>query len=148
MFPSSNQPDLATGWANILSAATAVRGIAASAVGALATTVGADVIMAYERALVAQRGVLLARVAQSGMPAYAQQMTANSGLDIVAEWNTMSTALNAVITWITTNFPKDGNGKLLFLHYDNNANEQLDTFTSAQTASLSTLMATLRDTIA
>ena len=79
--------------------------------------------------------------------AYAQTQVNNPSLDVAAAFNAMRTAISNVISWITTNFPKDVNGNLLYTQFTADGHITYTNFTSGQLAGLVTQLTALIATI-
>ena len=85
--------------------------------------------------------------ATPGLAAYAQAQINNASFDVTGAFNTMQAALVAVGSWIIGNFPKDGNGNLLYVTFNSSGIPQYLAFTQAQLAPLAALLTALSATI-
>ena len=80
--------------------------------------------------------------AVTGLNDYAKTEFSDASLDYVAEVTAVQAAMAACYAWVATNLPKDANGYLLIEKFVNGTIEPR-TVTSAATAGLSALIATL-----
>lgn len=98
--------------------------------------------------VLAQLNVQLTQYAQvPGLASYAQTQVNNPSLDVAGAFNAMQSDLVTVLTWITTNFPKDVNGNLLYAQFNGSGQVVMTNFTGAQLAPLASLLGTLSATI-
>ena len=75
-----------------------------------------------------------------GIAAYAQAQYDNTGLDIVAEFTTMVNNIQACVDWVVANFPSDAGGFIEAYKLNADGSRTPATFTSAQTAGLTTAL--------
>lgn len=150
-FPASNGSiplTLDAAWTLARNAASAVKGQCVTYQAQAGTgTVSSQAVLNFMGVLAGLNVQLTQAAAVPGIAAYAQTQVGNPGLDVAVEFSAMQTALAAVTVWIKTNFPKDGNGKLLHEQIDVNSQTVYDNFTSAQLAPLTALVTTLSATI-
>lgn len=142
-FPSSSIGDLTTAWAIIRSTAGNIKRQSqtlhdASAAG----EIDASYVTGLSIALADAVDKFQQYASTPGLPAYAQQQTGSS-VDIVAEWQALLTEINATKAWIAANFPKDGNGYLLYHSFNAAGRVVVRQLTPAQTAGLRTQLASL-----
>ena len=104
--------------------------------------VSSDTIINLMRHMRVAYDVMNAAKATPGLNAYAQTEFNSPTLDYVAEVNSALAAMVDTYNWVDNNFPKDVNGYLLKDKIVNGATENRQ-FTQAQTATLSTQLATL-----
>lgn len=104
--------------------------------------VPSDVVINLMRHMRIAHDVMSAAKAMPGLNEYAKNEFNDPLLDYVAEVNTALSAMLACYTWVNTNFPKDASGYLLKDKIVNGVIENR-IFTQAQTAGLSTALATL-----
>lgn len=97
--------------------------------------------------LKSDKAAFVTAASTSGLGVYAQAQKNDQNLNIGNEFTAMNAAIDGVTTWIETNFPKDANGYLLRETWS--ASGPVDrAFSSANTAGLRTVLATLIATIA
>lgn len=102
----------------------------------------------YLRDLVVAKIKLAERAATPGLAAYAQTQYNDPALNIANEYNSMLSAINSTIVWISTNFPKDGNGYLLYEQIGGDGTVSYRSFTTAQLATFRAQLTALIATIA
>lgn len=105
-------------------------------------------IVNYLRDLVVAKTKLNERASVPGLAAYAQTQYNDPTLNITTEYNNMLTAINNTIVWISTNFPKDANGYLLYEQIGGDGTVAYRSFTTAQLATFRTQLTALIATIA
>jgi hypothetical protein len=95
------------------------------------------------------RADLFAASQVGGIGAYAQAQINDATVNVSTEFNSMMTAIDNVVAAIIANFPKDAQGRLLFLTWtaDNSGRQTSSTFTAAQMAPVKTALDALVATI-
>lgn len=120
-----------------------IKGICQAAVSSLTGTVDANFIFQLLDNLRAVIAMLNADAAVPGIAAYAQAQFDNSGYNISTEFTNMVNDLTAVVTWIYDNFPKDSGGYIQAFTLNADGSRTAATFTSAQTAGLTSALNTV-----
>ena len=139
-FPSStgaHQQNLSQAWDRARADAASMRFNAVS----VRDRGQAGTLLAYEVIQLAQTlADALDQFANSaalpGIAQYAQEQIGDQEIDIIAEFVAMRDAAIATRNWITTNFPQDGSGYLLFYKFDVNGRILNRTLTTGQVAAL------------
>lgn len=112
----------------------------------LSGPIGGGQIIQYAQDLSAHRAQIAALLAVTGLDAQAREQFGVL-FDIAAEGTAVLNAMAGVRDWIVTNFPKDGNGWILYQSLDAEARIQIRTFTTAQLATFRAQMDALIATI-
>ena len=99
-------------------------------------------IINYAAALKKAYDVIQTSKAATGLNDYAATELSSPALDYVVEVTAVQTAMSDCYAWVSTNLPKDASGYLLIEKFTNGTIEPR-AVTSAQTAGLSALIATL-----
>jgi hypothetical protein len=99
-------------------------------------------IINYAAALKKAYDVIQTNKSATGLNDYAATELSSPALDYVVEVTAVQTAMSDCYAWVSTNLPKDASGYLLIEKFVNGTIEPR-TVTSAQTAGLSALIATL-----
>jgi tartrate dehydratase beta subunit/fumarate hydratase class I family protein len=94
----------------------------------------------FESFLADKADAFTSLAAVSGLGAYAQTQLGNGTLNIAAEFTSMQAALNSVRNWIGTNYPKAASGEILERKFDAQGRTITNTFSTAQTAGLVTVL--------
>ena len=129
--------------ATIQSKAKTVRDTAATIKAQIdAGPIASDIIINLMRHMRTAHDVMSAAKVMPGLNTYAQNEFNDPLLNYVAEINAALLAMVNTYNWVNTNFPKDVNGYLL---KDKIVDGMIENrvFTQAQTAGLSTALATL-----
>jgi hypothetical protein len=95
------------------------------------------------------KAALLKASQVGGIGAYAQAQINDATVNVSTEFNSMMTAIDNVVAAIIANFPKDAQGRLLFLTWtaDNSGRQTSSAFTAAQMAPVKTALDALVATI-
>lgn len=120
-----------------------IKGICQQAVISLTGTVDANFVFQLLDNLRAAISMLNADAAVPGIAAYAQAQFSNSGYNISAEFTAMVNDLNSVVSWVVANFPKDTGNFLQAYTINADGSRTAATFTSAQTAGLTSALNTV-----
>jgi hypothetical protein len=120
--------------------------LSASAAG---PSTAATMVLDFATYLADARAALNTASQVSGIGAYAQAQINDTTVNIGAEFSSMMSAIDAVTSAITSNFPKDAQGRLLFLTFtgDGSGRNASSTFTAAQMVSVKTALDALVATI-
>lgn len=148
-FPStsgSNAISLDVALQEAMSVAAQVKQAAQTLANNATGTLGADKIVWWPVYLSTQNSLLSSYAAVPGIAAYAQTQLGNATLNIATAYAAMQSALQATITWITTNFPADTNGNLLYTQYGSGGS--VLTYTQFSASELTGLVTVLNALIA
>lgn len=131
---------LGDGFQDAKNQAAWVKGIMQSALVNLAGTVDANFIFQLVDNIRAAISLLNRDASVSGMGAYAQAQYNDNTYNVATEFTNMVNALNGVISWVVTNFPKDTGQFLQAYKINADGSRAPATFTSAQTAGLTSAL--------
>lgn len=148
-FPSLNDvPNLAQGWTVALSVATQLKAQCnALAAACQAGPVSAQQIVAFPAYLYSCQSQFNTVAGLTGIAAYAQEQIGNASVNIPSVFSAMQTAITSTIAWVLANFPKDGNGNLLYVQFNASGQLVFTNFTPAQLAGFVTVLQALSATI-
>lgn len=145
-FPAtgtSRSDNLSDVWTFARSMAAQVRSrattLSASAAG---SSTPASMVLDFATFLADARASLSKASQVGGIAAYAQAQINDATVNVTTEFNSMMTQIDNVITVIMANFPKDAQGRLLFLTFtgDNSGRNTSSVFTAAQMAPVKTAL--------
>src|SRR6185312_1439892 len=136
---------LESGWEQARSNAAAIKAqcqnLLAQAQGA---GIAGNVILTFTAHLDTQSTQFATIGAIPGMGSYAQAQVGNPSLDVAAAFNAMTSAIANLIAWVRANFPKDGNGNLLYAQFAPSGGQiQYPAFTSTQLSGFATQLSAL-----
>lgn len=144
-FPSTNSTNtLDAALRQAMGIAGDIKAKAQNLANAAASGLGGDQIVWWPIYLTTQNNLLTQCASVSGIGAYAQAQLGNATFDIVGAFTTMQAAIVSTIAWISTNFPKDVNGNLLYVQYGSG----VFTYTQFTPGQLSGLVSALNALIA
>lgn len=116
------------------------------AITVLSNGASAKIVFDIMDRLVSAKAVMTTAKNTSGMGQYVRDAYGDQATDFIAAFNATLAAVDTVITWVTTNFPKDGDGYLLFLKFDAQGNTVERQFTAGQTTQLRAHLQAIIDT--
>jgi acetyl-CoA carboxylase beta subunit len=153
MFPAtgtSRADNLSEVWtlARMMAAQVRMRAASLSASAAGAST-SAAMVLDFATFLADARFELNKASQVAGIGAYAQAQINDATVNVATEFNAMMSAIDAVTASITGAFPKDAQGRLLFLTFtaDGSGRNTSSAFTAAQMASVKIALDALVATI-
>ena len=150
-FPSSigtKADDLASGWNLIRTYAAKVKADATQLRdGSAAGPIPASMAVSMAGSIATARIMLDRATAIPGIQAYVRSQINDGTFDIAASYTAMIAQMDATRDWIIANFPKDASGFLLYHQLSATGALVIRQLTSAQTATLRTVLDALIATI-